>query len=201
MHEDYNNTVTAWVHESIAATVEDLASCVQKYYEHNPHRFDEGPDTQPFVIADFGCATGASSIVPLTALIQAVRKIAPKLTIQIYLEDLPENRFDLAFQAVQKGLAEFDNLYIMAAGKDFTVQVFPTGTIDIAFSSLTAMILPQAPAKLSDNVFFLATPENVKTPFGEQWVAGFKKHWAAFLSSRQKELRKDGLLFVTMIIN
>lgn len=73
------------------------------------------------MIADFGCATGASSIVPLRALIQAVRKIAPSLTIQVYLEDLPENRFDIAFQAVSKGLEDFDNLFIMAAGKDFTV--------------------------------------------------------------------------------
>lgn len=136
------------------------------------------------MIADFGCATGASSIVPLKALIGAVRKIAPNLAVQVYLEDLPENRFDIAFQAVAKGLEEYENLYIMAAGKDFTVQVFPPQTIDIAFSSLTAMILPQAPAPLSDNVFFLATPELVKTPFGEQWIAGFKKHWTAFLSSR-----------------
>lgn len=119
----------------------------------------------------------------------------------MYLEDLPENRFDLAFQAVQEGLKDIQNLFIMAAGKDFTVQVFPTGTIDIAFSSLTAMILPQAPAKLSDNVFFLATPDLVKSDFGQQWIAGFKKHWAAFLGSRQKELRKHGLLFVTVIIN
>ena len=28
MHEEYNNTVAAWVHESIAATVEDLATTV-----------------------------------------------------------------------------------------------------------------------------------------------------------------------------
>jgi hypothetical protein len=63
------------------------------------------------------------------------------------------------------------------------------------------MILPQAPAKLSDNVFFLATPELVKSDFGQQWIDGFKKHWAAFLGSRQKELRKHGLLFVTVIIN
>lgn len=153
------------------------------------------------MIADFGCATGASSIVPLRALIEAVREKAPTLTIQVYLEDLPENRFDLAFQAVQEGLKDVPNLFIMAAGKDFTVQVFPTGTIDIAFSSLTAMILPQAPAKLSDNVFFLATPELVKSDFGQQWIGGFKKHWAAFLGSRQKELRKHGLLFVTVIIN
>jgi hypothetical protein len=28
MHEEYNETVTGWVHESIAATLEDLTSCV-----------------------------------------------------------------------------------------------------------------------------------------------------------------------------
>lgn len=98
MHEDYNNTVVAWVHESIAATLEDLTSCVTRYYELCPSRFEEGgSEASPFVIADFGCATGASSIVPLRALITAVRKIAPALTVQVYLEDLPENRFDLAF--------------------------------------------------------------------------------------------------------
>ena len=28
MHEEYNNTVAAWVHESIAATLSDLADTV-----------------------------------------------------------------------------------------------------------------------------------------------------------------------------
>ena len=81
MHEGYNDTVTGWVNESITATLDDLADCVRQYYEVNPKRFEEGPDAAPFVIADFGCATGASSIVPLRALITAVRKIAPSLTI------------------------------------------------------------------------------------------------------------------------
>lgn len=36
MNEDYNNTVTGWVHESIAATLDDLASCVTKYHEVCP---------------------------------------------------------------------------------------------------------------------------------------------------------------------
>lgn len=81
MHEDYNATVTGWVHESIAATLKDLASCVDQYYKVCPERFAEGPDAQPFVIADFGCATGASSVVPLRALIEAVRAKAPTLTI------------------------------------------------------------------------------------------------------------------------
>ena len=65
MHEEYNDTVGAWVHESIARTLDDLASTVQSYYEKNPSRFEQTADSQPFVIADFGCATGASSTIPL----------------------------------------------------------------------------------------------------------------------------------------
>lgn len=73
MHEEYNETVTGWVHESIAATLDDLTACVDKYYKMSPERFEDVHN--PFVIADFGCATGASSIVPLKALITAVRNI------------------------------------------------------------------------------------------------------------------------------
>jgi hypothetical protein len=39
----------------------------------------------------------------------------------MFFEDLPENRFDNSFQAVSKGLEDFSNLFIMAAGKDFTI--------------------------------------------------------------------------------
>ena len=88
------------------------------------------------------------------------------MPIQVFLNDLPENRFDLAFQSVQSALSDVSDLFIMAAGKDFTVQVFPTNSIDIAFSSLTAMIVPQAAAPLKDNVFFLANEENIKTEDG-----------------------------------
>jgi hypothetical protein len=102
---------------------------------------------------------------------------------------------------VQKGLAEFQDVYIMAAGKDFTVQVFPNNSVDIAFSSLTCFILPKAAAPLEDNVFFLATPENIKTETGKKWVEGLKTHWTSFLTSRKNELKKHGLLFVTLIIN
>jgi hypothetical protein len=89
----------------------------------------------------------------------------------------------------------------MAAGKDFSKQVFPRNHIDIAFSSLTAMILPNHPAPLDNNVFYFANVENVQTEFGQLWVEGFKKHWSTFLESRKKELRKHGLIFVTVIIN
>ena len=98
MHEGYNDTVGEWTHESIKLTLQDLVSCVDQYYKASPERFNESDI--PFVIADFGCATGTATIEPLKALITAVRKIQPLMTIIVYLNDLPENRFDLAFQSV-----------------------------------------------------------------------------------------------------
>jgi hypothetical protein len=72
----------------------------------------------------------------------------------------------------------------MAAGKDFSTQVFPNKFLDISFSSLTAMIMPTAFAPVDDNVFFLANPENIETEKGKKWVEGFNKHWRQFMNSR-----------------
>jgi hypothetical protein len=80
----------------------------------------------------------------------------------------------------------------MVAGKDFTQQVFPAGTIDFAFSNMTLMILPLPPTPRTDNIFFLATPEKLKSDEGTEWVNGFNKHWTAFVTNRQKELREGG---------
>lgn len=79
MHEDYNNTVAGWVDESIVTTLPDLIKCVEFLYEKNPQRFQDLKN--PFSIADFGCATGASSIKPLRAIIDKVRSINPDLQI------------------------------------------------------------------------------------------------------------------------
>ena len=84
------------------------------------------------------------------------------MPIQIFLNDLPENHHSLAITAVSEGLSPlFDDIYIMVAGKDFTEQVFPAGTVDFAFSNMTLMILPIPPTPRTDNVFFLATPDKL----------------------------------------
>ena len=85
----------------------------------DPDRFLD--TDMPFVIAEFGCATGAASVIPLKAIISAVRKIAPEMPIQVFLNDLPENHHSLAISTVTEGLSPlFDDVYIMVAGKDFT---------------------------------------------------------------------------------
>ena len=147
----------------------------------------------PFVIAEFGCATGAASVLPLKKIISAVRKFSPEMPIQVFLNDLPENHHSLAIAAVTEGLSHlFEEVYIMVAGKDFTQQVFPAGTVDIAFSNMTLMILPLPPSPRTDNIFFLATPEKLNSDQGVEWVKGFNKHWTAFVTNRQRELRENG---------
>jgi hypothetical protein len=92
---------------------------VNRYHDLSPERFED--IDMPFVIAEFGCATGAASVLPLKAIIQAVRKIQPAMPIQIFLNDLPENHHSLAIAAVTEGLIPlFEDVYIMVAGKDFT---------------------------------------------------------------------------------
>lgn len=79
MSEAYNESCGDWSNMSITTTQKDLIACVNRYYELKPQRFDD-LDT-PFVIAEFGCATGAASVIPLKAIIQAVRKIQPDMPI------------------------------------------------------------------------------------------------------------------------
>ena len=118
MTEEYNESCGDWSNESIFKCAADLKGCVTHYHRACPKRFEDVD--QPFVVAEFGCATGAASVVPLRYIIEAVREIQPLMVFQIYLNDLPENHHSLAIQAVSKGLEQFSDVYIMVAGKDFT---------------------------------------------------------------------------------
>ncbi|CDW86981.1 sam dependent carboxyl methyltransferase [Stylonychia lemnae] len=198
MDEQYNESCSDWSNVSINTTLKDLTACVERYHNLDPNRFDQ--TDIPFVIAEYGCATGAASVLPLQTIINAVRRIQPRMTIQIILNDLPENHHGLAISAVSQGLSLYDDIYIMVAGKDFTKQVFPNNSVDIAYSNMTAQIIPQAPCPRDENVFFLANSKNIQSEWGEKWVQAFEKHWESFISNRQKELKTNGQLFVTVLI-
>ncbi len=63
------------------------------------------------------------------------------------------------------------------------------------------MILKEAPSPLTDNIFFLATPENQKTENGKLWTSSITEQFKEFLKARSCELRKHGVLFVSVIVN
>jgi hypothetical protein len=53
-------------------------------------------------------------------MIEEIRKIEENMPIKLYLQDLPQNRFDIAFQKVGKEIEKFKDVYLMASGSDFT---------------------------------------------------------------------------------
>ena len=57
---------------------------------------------------------------------------------------------------------------------------------------MTLMILPLPPSPRTDNIFFLAHPEKLASEEGQAWLEGFKRHWTAFVTNRQLELREGG---------
>lgn len=138
-------------------------------------------------------------------IIQAVREIAPDMPIQIYLNDLPECRFDVTINTVTKGLqldTLLKNVYVSAVGKDFTTQVFPKRLIDIGFSTLTVMIISCPPAPIVDNIFFVAQEVSPSHKEAKLWIEGIKKHFELFLQMRSKELKPHGVMFIsTMVVN
>jgi len=71
-------------------------------YNENPFRFHRIED--PFVIAEYGVATGYASIQTLCTVIELVKNLSPSLPINIFLNDLPSNHHEIAYNTVWSGL-------------------------------------------------------------------------------------------------
>jgi hypothetical protein len=152
------------------------------------------------VIAEFGCALGLTSVLPLRAIIQAVREKNPDIEFLIMINDLPENNHGQALICVTQGLSDLEGITINANGKSFETQVFPSNFIDIAFTEMTAHILAERPCDRDENTFFFYTHEKYKTEWGKKWTDAFVQQWRSFASCRVKELRKHGLIFSSVMI-
>ena len=100
MSATYNESVVEW--SLLSQDQQDFKDIVHHYHQSNPERFMNS--VLPFTICDYGCTDGGASVPPLRVIIQAVREIAPEMPIQIYLNDLPECRFDVTINTVNKGL-------------------------------------------------------------------------------------------------
>jgi hypothetical protein len=63
------------------------------------------------------------------------------------------------------------------------------------------MILSESPAPITDNIFFLASPETFSTDTGKKWAIALTDHFSKFLEMRSLELKPHGLLFVSVLVN
>ena len=67
MSSDYNEKVAKWTLPSILSTVPHLEQAIHAMRDKNPERFAKG--ASPFIIAEYGVATGRCSVPTLKAII------------------------------------------------------------------------------------------------------------------------------------
>ena len=63
------------------------------------------------------------------------------------------------------------------------------------------MILSETPAPITDNIFFLASPDTLSTAAGKNWTTALSEHFSTFLDMRSLELKPHGVLFVSVLVN
>lgn len=98
MSADYNETVSCWSLPCIRKSHSLIANKIRLIMEADPVRFTDV--SIPFVVAEFGCATGYSSIETLTEVVKAVKELNPEKPVAVYLNDLPSNHHEIAIKTV-----------------------------------------------------------------------------------------------------
>lgn len=58
--------------------------------------------------------------MPLTALIEMIREQSATLPITVYLNDLPDNRYDIALKTITESMKQFEGVHYYIAAKDFS---------------------------------------------------------------------------------
>ena len=57
-------------------------------------------------------------------MIKTIRDISPNMPIVVYMNDLPDCRYDITFKTINESLKNeiigFNDIYILAIGRDFT---------------------------------------------------------------------------------
>ena len=124
MSHDYNEKVACWTFECIKQSLEPIRNALLQMNEDDSFRFQL--INEPFVVAEFGVATGYSSIQTLCTIIKTVREFNPELPITIYLNDLLQNHHEIALSTISEGLKEklegsiMSKVFLYIAAKDFT---------------------------------------------------------------------------------
>ena len=154
---------------------------------------------EPYVIADYGCAGGKNSFYIYDGIIDHVHKINPNKTIEIYMNDLPENDFSVTFEEAVRHYQSHDKVFLFGVGKSFYSQVLPDNSVHVVISCYAVHWLQRFPCPLRENLF---GSDRIEDPSEYQpWSDQERKDLNIFLSHRKKELVKGGHLFITILGN
>jgi len=158
----------------------------------------EGGET--YVVADYGCSTGANSIRMVSRAIAAVRTRRPGIPAAALHNDVPTNDFNQLFANLVNTPASYLDLdppvLPLASAASFFETAAPGGSIRLGTSFSAAHWLSSQPeVVVPEGFYFCEAVGDTHDALGRQAA----RDWTTFLGARSHELAPGGRLLVQMV--
>ncbi len=159
------------------------------------------PDAgETYVVADYGCSTGANSITMVSRAITAVRERQPAIPAAALHNDVPTNDFNQLFANLVATPGSYLSLeppvLPLASAASFFETAAPAGSIRLGTSFSAAHWLSSQPEVVVPQGFYFS--EAVGYP-RDALARQAARDWATFLGARSHELAPGGRLLVQMV--
>jgi len=156
-------------------------------------------DGEPIVLADYGCAEGGNSLLPMEIAIRNVRRRIPDdRPISIFHIDQALNDFNCLAGVLSSHPRRYSlnqpNIFTNMIGRSFYEQVLPANSVHLAWSSYAAVWLSRVPALIPGHIFPSCAAGEARAAFERQGA----EDWETFLSMRAREMRPGARLVVVL---
>ena len=154
------------------------------------------PVPQPIAIADYGCAEGRNSLVPIVAALAVLRSRDTARSIAVIHTDVPDNDFSALFTTLTADPDSYlrdSAVFASAVGRSFYQQILPSSSVTLGWSSWSVQWLSKVPAAIPDHVQSAYSRDADARAAYERQAAD---DWRAFLAARELEPGPGGCLVV-----
>lgn len=178
-------------------------------------------------VADLGCGVGPVPLALVSLVKENVKRECEKLSwddhdddddqmpeIQIYMNDLPSNDFNLLFRDLlrmeeEKGedvegkSSKLPMCFLMGAPGSFYERLFPKESLHLVHANCTLHWLSQAPSGLYSpegkgiNKGTIYISETSPREVGKAYLGQFERDLTQFLKCRSQEVVPNGLMLLT----
>lgn len=147
---------------------------------------------RPRCIADYGCATGKNSIAVMSRAAELFGAAFEGSPLLLCFCDQPDNDWNVLAARVHEAFGGRDDVAFSMTGRSFYGPVLPTGSVDLAWSTIAVHWLSAARPAGSDALW----PHPGLGPERAVFVEQARRDWALFLEQRARELRPGGHMVV-----
>ena len=152
------------------------------------------PEAGAITVADLGAAGGTNELAPMSVAASGLRARAAN-PIAVVHTDIPTNDFTTLFENVEQRpdtyLATAD-VFPFAAGRSFYRQIFPPGSVSLAWSAIAVHWLSRVPMPIPDHLYCSFARGAARDAFRTQSAAD----WNDFVQARAVELHVEAQMVV-----